>query len=98
MEGNIHEAGQALRPHRRQTCDRVRIEHAIAQNSQSSRPLADQDVTVRKKGHAPRMRQTLRYHYNANLVLFARVEDKRPIAQWGHRYSRSRRLLLRESG
>src|SRR5262249_59936945 len=76
------------------------IQHAVAHNTQASGALRNKHVSIRKKGEAPRMRESFCDDGYANLVLLPRVEDEWPIAEWRNGYSRARPLspLLRISG
>ena len=60
----------------------VRIEHAVPNNAQPSRPFGDEHTSVGKKREAPRMRESFRHHRNANTrVPFGRVVGPGPVTQ-----------------
>ena len=53
VQGNVQEPSLAIGQDRRQTGDRLRLEMAIAEPAQASRPFRDQGRAIREPGDTP---------------------------------------------
>ena len=65
----------------RHAADRVRIELAVADDSEPARPFRDEHAPVRKKCEAPWMYQNLGDYRHTDVVLLGGNEDERPVSQ-----------------
>ena len=60
MQRDVEQAAEASREHRRQRTDGCRIEYAIADHAQASRPFGDEHAAVGKERDSPGMIEVLR--------------------------------------
>ena len=81
MRHEIVQAGVGAVVDARDSAERLRIEHPVADHSQLAAALAHQNVAVREKGHAKGTIEGLGDDGDFYFVLFGRVEDERTIAQ-----------------
>src|SRR5262245_46426936 len=87
MESNVHQTLERLSLHFGHTGNRLWIQHAVTENPQTAGTLRDQDGAIRQERHTPRVREVLRQNDDADLVLFAGVENVWSIAQRRHGYA-----------
>ena len=80
MQNDVEQPAQAHGVNRRQPGDRLRIEHAVADDAQPSGSLRDQDVAVRQEREAPRILEAFRYDRDFDLVALG-VERPRAVAE-----------------
>ena len=80
MQGDVHQAAQALRLHCRNARNGRRVQHAIADHAQPTGTLGDQHRAVGQERQAPRVDQALGHHRHADPVLFGGVERPRTVA------------------
>ena len=74
MEHDVHESRQSRRADGRNTGDRLRIEHAIADDPQPAAALGHKQAAVGKKREAPRMRDASRDDDDADVLTFGRMK------------------------
>ena len=74
MEGDIHQTAVAVGPDRRHARNRLRVEHAVANDTEPAGPLGDQHAAVGKERDGPRMRESPGHDADADLVLLGGVE------------------------
>jgi hypothetical protein len=96
MQRHVEHAGRAAEPHRRQSGERRRIEHAIADGTHlAARTHAHQEVAVRQRQQTPRPLDAVRHDTHADLLPEPLV-DARLGAQRKPRRVRGRRPRLRK--
>jgi hypothetical protein len=61
MQREIHQSAEALSPNGRYAGDRRRIQHTIAGDAQPPGTFRDQNASIRKKRHTPRLNESLRH-------------------------------------
>src|SRR5262249_7473708 len=101
MQRDIHETGQALRLYLRQAGDGIWVEHAVADNPQTSGTFSYENAAIRKKCHTPRLIESLD-HGQTDLMLNRRIKNDRSVSKRRRgpvdRWRRGRNSLLRSAG
>src|SRR5262245_47651099 len=94
MERDVHQSAVAYGPHARDTGNRRRVEHAVADHANAPGPFRDQHGAVGQKHHTPRMRQAFGDNGDANLLLFGRLKLEGARAERRHRQTDDRSLCV----
>ena len=68
MQRDVEEARQALRAHLGHAGDRLRIEHAVADDAQLPAALRHEHLAARQPDETPRTLEAARVHDDANVL------------------------------
>jgi len=94
MEHDIHQPAESKRLRFRHAGDRLRVEHAVADDPElAGAQLGDEHAAIREKREAPGLGEVPGDHHDADLVLLGGVEHERAVAERrSHDADRSGRL------
>jgi hypothetical protein len=93
MDGDVHETAVPVRPDGRNAGNGPRIEHAVANDAEPTRPLGDQHASIGQERDGPWMRESPGDDADPDLVLLGSVEHPWSRAQRRHGYAESLLLL-----
>ena len=97
VEHDIHQPAEPKRLRLRHAGDRLRVEHAVADDPKlAGAQLGDEHAAIREEREAPGLGELLGHDHDADLVLLGGVEHERAVAERrAHDPDRSGRLAPR---